>query len=178
MKQTDRRKIENQLLAMGLPDLTDPSLIQVVADMVNAYPMPSERVQFFCDLLNECDLGHRYEMYNALVPKLHFPVPSFPECETRIAAKAERMVGKDFRQSGKKDDYNFGRTLLLKCRGCEAEKTFGGLTLADAMMSAKKEGWGRGPIPGFEYCAECRMNAMQPASVGSFYTRRHHALES
>lgn len=165
MNQDDKRQLENQLLTMGLPALNDPALIQVMADMVNGYPIMSERVEFFCDLLNECDAGKRGEMYNALKPCLHFEVPSFPECETRITYKAERMVGRTRLAKAKQSEPE-EKTLHLECFGCQAKSAFVDLTVAGAMLQAKKAGWGRGPVPGHEYCAECRMKSILPSAVG------------
>lgn len=174
MNQDQRRRVENQLLSMGLPQLDDPALIQVMADMVNAYPIMSERVQFFCDLLNECDAGKRYEMYTAMRPRLSFPVPTFAECETRITQKAERMVGRKTMADAKPEqDALKDVHLVLKCHGCEKERTFEGLTTTDAMSKAKRQGWGRGPVAGYEYCADCRADAMLHPSLGTIYTRRH-----
>lgn len=173
MNQDEKRKVENQLLKMGLPSLDDPALFQVMADMVNAYPIPGERVDFFCDLLNECEGAQRYAAYTALRPLLHFEVPTLAECETRITAKAERMVGRRHSAVAKPGD-PVERILHLDCFGCENKAAFVGLSVADCMAEAHKAGWGRGPVRGEEFCAECRLAAMN-ASLGPTYTRRLNA---
>lgn len=178
MNARDRRQLENQLLSMGLPDLSDPALIQVIADLVNAYPIPSERPQFFCDLLNECEGSKRPEMYNALRPLLHFKVPTLAEVETAITYKAERMVGRSGSAKAPEADAPAGTTLKLTCHACRKESDFGGLTVADAMAAARKAGWGRGPVPGEEFCAECRFKAFVPNLIAPQYTRRQSALDS
>lgn len=178
MNQKDRRQLENQLLSMGLPALGSAELVQVMADMVNAYPIPSERPQFFCDLLNECEGSKRPEMYNALKPLLHFKVPTLAEVETAITYKAERMVNRKTSASADKAAVPDGITVKLNCHGCQKEAEFSGLTIADGMAEARKAGWGRGPVPGEEYCAECRFNAFVPNLIAPQYTRRHSALDS
>lgn len=178
MNQDDKRRLENQLLTMGLPALKDPALIQCMADMVNAFPIITERVDFFCDLLNECDADKRGQMYNAMKPYLHFEVPSFPECETKITYKAERMVERTRLQKQKVVEAE-DKTLHLECFGCKKTTAFSGMTTADAMLQAKKSGWGRGPVPGHEFCAECRMGSILPSGVGQSPSwRRNVPLES
>lgn len=175
MNQDHKRALENQLLVMGLPKLDDPNLIQVLADMVNAFPIMRERVDFFCDLLNECDAGRRYEMYTAMTPRLSFEVPSFGECEIRIAQKAERMVGRTRTAKVKNDAELTDKILRLECFGCKEKGAFVGLTLTDAMSQAHKAGWGRGPVAGEEFCGNCRMQALTNTRLGQLYTRRAHA---
>ena len=53
MNPAEKRKLENELITMGLPSLNDPALVEMMASMINGYPIPDERVGFFCDLLNE-----------------------------------------------------------------------------------------------------------------------------
>ena len=176
MNQADKRTLENELFGMGLPAVDDPAFLPVFAGVVNAYPYPQERVEFFCDMLNECEAGKRKAMYEAMRPHLHFDVPAFDVCEGRIAMKAERMIRPN----------KMGKTpvieevpvtiLALECGGCEQKDEFTGLTTADAMCNAKKAGWGRGPVAGKEFCPQCRADALISTSLGKIYTRRHNAL--
>jgi hypothetical protein len=171
VKADDKRRLENQLMTMGLPSLDDPDLVQVLADSVNGYPIMSERVEFFCELLNQCDAWKRTEMYEAMRPRLSFDVPSLAECETRIVAKAERMVDRRLSQPAAKAAEPDARILHLECFGCKKSAPFVELTIAGCMAEAHKAGWGRGPEPGHEYCAECRLAAFN-ASIGGMFTRR------
>jgi hypothetical protein len=178
MNQDDKRRLENELTVMGLPKLDDPALVQALADVVNGYPIMQERADFFCDLLNECEGARRTEMYEAMRPRLSFDVPSLAECETRIAAKAERLIRPRSLPPLKGEDLKIV-TLQLKCAACEKTAEFEGQTTADAMSMARKAGWGRGPIRGQEHCAECRLAAMLPNRVAPAFTRRHaNALEA
>ena len=172
MNANEKRQLENELTVMGLPGLDDPNLVQTMADIVSGYPMPSERVDFFCDLLNECEGARRREMYEAMRPRLSFDVPSLDVCEARIAAKAERIIRPKGLPTESKDDGVVEKTIVLQCRGCGKIEEFAEVTTAGAMMLAKKTGWGRGPLPGKEYCAECRLAAMLPSNVGATLTRR------
>ncbi len=172
MNPEDKRRLENELTVMGLPALDDPALVQVLADTVNGYPIMTERVDFFCDLLNQCDAWKRTEMYEAMRPRLTFPVPSLAECETRIVAKAERLVGRRLSQPAAKAADPDAKFLHLECFGCKKAEPFVELTIAGCMMEARKAGWGRGPVPGHEYCGECRLQAMLPGGVGAALTRK------
>jgi hypothetical protein len=172
MNQNDRRTLENQLTVMGLPMLDDPALVQVIADLVNGFPIVNERVEFFCDLLNECEGARRREMYEAMRPRLHFDVPSLDACEARIAAKAERLIRPDKLGAIREFDELTEKPLEIDCKGCGKQEHFAGMTTADAMAAARKAGWGRGPIPFEEYCADCRLAAMLPNRLGPALTRR------
>lgn len=172
MNPEDKRRLENELTVMGLPGLDDPALLQAMADVVNGYPFPAERVDFFCDMLNECEGARRREMYEAMRPRLAFDVPALDACEGRIAAKAERMIRPRGLPRQNADELP-AKTLHLECFGCKTRSAFEGLTVADCMGAAHKAGWGRGPVAGHEFCAQCRLAAMLPYRVGPALTRRH-----
>jgi hypothetical protein len=172
VNQDEKRNLENELTVMGLPGLDSPELIQAMADIVNGYPVPSERADFFCEMLNECEGARRREMYEAMRPRLSFDVPSLDTCEARIAAKAERMI----RPKMMPGFVPFGGVLEvvaeLTCGGCGAVDKFSGSTRADAIGEARKAGWGRGPIPGREFCASCRLAAMPQMQCADSFTAR------
>jgi hypothetical protein len=172
MNADDKRHLENELTVMGLPGLDDPALVQVLADVVNGYPIPAERADFFCEMLNECEGARRREMYEAMRPRLSFDVPSLDACEARIAARAERMI----RHKGVPELVNGDaapeRTIEVECEGCGKKEQFTDVTTASAMLLARKAGWGRGPHRWKEYCAKCRLETMLPRNVGAALTRR------
>lgn len=172
MDADKKRQLENELTVMGLPGLDDPALVQAMADVVNGYPMPGERAEFFCEMLNECEGARRREMYEAMRPRLSFDVPTLDQCEARIAARAERMIRPKSKVPGVKPEVE-QRTLVaeLTCVGCKRVEEFDGRTAADAMGNARRAGWGRGPKRFEEYCPECRMGHMN-ASMGATLTRR------
>lgn len=182
MNQDDKRQLENELTVMGLPGLDTPELVQTMADIVNGYPVPAERVDFFCDLLNECEGARRREMYEAMRPRLSFNVPSLDACEARIAAKAERMIRPRLMPGELKDGGPLEYALDLECGGCGKTEAYIGQTKADAMGEARKAGWGRGPRwgcvgstdrEGREHCAECRLMAMAVKAFGESFAGRH-----
>ena len=160
MNQAEKRRLENELIVMGLPGLDDPALVQAMADIVNAYPFPAERVEFFCDLLNECEGPRRREMYEAMRPRLAFAVPPLDSCEEKIAAKAEQKL-RSWRPEAAHEIAPLEEVFVdLTCHGCARVQEFVGLTTADARAEARNQGWGRGPEPGHAYCPECRLMAM------------------
>lgn len=159
MDQSEKRQLENELTVMGLPGLDSPELVQTMADIVNGYPVPGERADFFCDLLNECEGARRREMYEAMRPRLSFDVPSLDACEARIAAKAERLIRPRQMPNANTDGLREVITEIT-CGGCSKVEEYSGQTVADAMGAARRAGWGRGPVPGLEFCAECRLAAM------------------
>ena len=57
VNQDAKRKLENELLVMGLARLDNPELIQQLADMVSNWK--GDRHDFFRDLLNECEAEKR-----------------------------------------------------------------------------------------------------------------------
>ncbi len=179
MNQDEKRQLENELTVMGLPGLDDPALVQVMADVVNGYPFPGERVEFFCEMLNECEGTRRREMYEALRPKLSFPIPSLDACEARIAARAERLIRPKGLPGEKPIDGPLEVTIEILCGGCRKLEEFTGRTVADAMLSARKAGWGRGPKRGLEYCVDCRLSMMPAKAYGDSFTgRQQNALDS
>lgn len=173
VNQGEKRQLENELTVMGLPGLDDPALVQAMADVVNGYPLPGERVEFFCEMLNECDGARRTEMYEAMRPRLSFDVPSLDACEARIAARAERMI-RPKGLPGRSEVLPLDEVFVdITCRGCAKVQEFVGLTLADAMGNARSAGYGRGPEPGYEFCPECRLAAMPAKVFGDSFTRGH-----
>lgn len=171
MNQDEKRQLESELIVMGLPGLDDPALVQCLADAVNGYPHPSERADFFCEMLNECEGARRREMYEAMRPRLSFDVPTLDACEARIAARAERMI----RPRGMpvaNEDMLREIFIEITCGGCKKVEEFVGQTVADAMGNARRDGWGRGPEPGKEFCVECRLAAMPVKVFGDSFTRK------
>ncbi len=173
MDQDEKRKLENELTVMGLPGLDDPALLQSMADIVNGYPIPGERVDFFCDMLNECEGARRREMYEAMRPRLSFDIPSLDVCEARIAARAERMIRPKGLPPSSNDDGLPERSLAIECGACGKIEQFTDLTTAGAMLQARKAGWGRGPLRDREYCASCRLITMPVMAFGKSFARRH-----
>lgn len=180
MNQDEKRQLENELTVMGLPGLDDPALVQTMADVVNGYPFPAERADFFCDMLNECEGARRREMYEAMRPRLSFPVPSLDACEAHIAAKAERMIrpNKLPEHRGGKELPTAEHVVVMECGLCGKTEPFADSTTVGAMLQARKAGWGKGPQLGLEYCASCRLVTM-PAKVCAHTDsgKRAHGME-
>ncbi len=171
MNHHEKRQLETELTVMGLPGLDDPALVQCMADVVNGYPIPAEREDFFIELLNECEGARRREMYEAMRPRLSIEVPSLDVCEARIAARAERMIRTKL-MPGMRDELEpTERVVVMECGGCGKTEPFVSETTTGCVMEARKAGWGRGRERaghdgGREYCASCRLMTM-PVKVCS-----------
>lgn len=162
MNQDDKRKLENELLAMGLSRLQSPELIQQLADMVSAWH--GDKQQFFIDLLNECDADKRYEMYQAMAPKLRFQALSYSDCIIAITNKAAEMVSrKQARVEGiSPRPINIGNqydkpqaSATLLCYHCKRRSKFCEETPVGAIIKARKAGWVRTAGFDIETCPKC-----------------------
>jgi hypothetical protein len=169
MEAKEKRKLENELLTMGLKGLTDPDLIQQLADLVSQWP--GDKHDFLRDLLNECDSGKRYEMYHAIAPRLKFKPLSLPQYESQIALKAGEMVSHGYMRvegdrpkpieiGGHKlavvpQSQATGAVATVRCFNCEASDKFLAETPAGAMIAARKAGWVRDKALNKETCPQC-----------------------
>lgn len=165
-----KRKLENELIVMGLSGLTDPELIQELANLVSAWP--GDKHEYMRDLLNECEPEKRYEMYHAIAPRLRgFKALSLPQYEAQIALKAGAMVSQGrMRVEGERPKpIEIGGTRLavvseaeashavatVRCHRCQKADRFLGDTPVDAMTNARKAGWTREAGVNKEICPEC-----------------------
>lgn len=155
MNQTERRKLDNQLIVMGLHKLEDPRLLPALGQLVPNH-------QFFRSLLNECVPEKRREMYEALRPHLKFqPKPLdvyMAELTTKaseIASRAEPIVVGDdkFEQVNPADATEVIATLT--CYKCTRQQEFIGKTPADAAIQARNAGWVRDLVKNKEVCPKC-----------------------
>lgn len=169
MNQTEKRKLETQLLEMGLAKLNDPELIQQLANLVSAWR--GDRHEFLRDLLNECDADKRYEMYQAIAPKLQFKPWPLQQYEMQIAEKAGALVSQlKMRVEGSRPTpIQVGRDTFVRvpkalsnqavatvrCHRCPKVERFADDTPAGAMLQARKAGWIREPGINKECCADC-----------------------
>ncbi|SRR6266568_406183 len=170
MNRKDKRKLENELMVMGLAGLSDPDLIQQLADLVSAWP--GDKHEYLRDLLNECEPENRYDMYHAIAPKLHgFKALSLPQYEAQIALKAGEMVSqRRMRVEGNRPKpIEVGGTKLavvseaeathavatVRCHRCQKGDRFLAETPVAAMTEARKAGWTREAGINKETCPEC-----------------------
>lgn len=169
MNQDEKRKVENMLMVMGLPGLDDPNLQQVLADLVSSWP--GDKNQFFVDLLNECDADTRYDMYQAMAPRLRFKPLSFVECETSIQMRASELVSQGrMRVEGQSPrPINIGNqkdepkaSALLRCWCCGKKQKFGGETPVDAISKARAKGWEHTIGFDIETCPKCVRRGKKP----------------
>jgi len=161
MNDDEKRKLENWLMVNGLKGLTDPELIQQLADLVSGWP--GDKNQFFIDLLNECNADVRYEMYQAMVPKLRFKPLSFTECETSIQMRVSELIsqGRMRVEGSAPRPINIGEPedmqvkAKFRCWCCGRKQEFKGDTPVDAVLKARKLGWERTIGFDIETCERC-----------------------
>lgn len=168
MDQTEKRKLDNQLMTMGLAGVSDPELLQQLGILISVYP--GDKHRFFEDLLGQCDSDKRYEMYEAMAPKLQFRPLSLADYEARIRNRASEMVSQRRMRVEGRAPYPIeveieGRKFALvnpedadqalatlKCK-CGKVSKYLADTPAGAMIKARKDGWIR--PTGKEICPEC-----------------------
>jgi len=170
MDQREKLRLDNQLLAMGLPKLNDSDLIQRLADLVSDWR--GDRHEFLRDLLNECDSDKRGEMYNAIAPKLRFKALPLVQYEMQIAEIAGKMVSqRRMRVEGPTPKpIQVGRDTFIpvpqadadkaiatvRCCKCSKADRFIADTAAGAMIEARNAGWKREPGVNKEVCPDCQ----------------------
>lgn len=169
MDQHEKRKLENQLMTMGLAGLSDPELLQQLGILISAFP--GDKHRFFEDLLGQCDGEKRYEKYHAMTPKLHFKALPLEDYEARIRNGASEMVSqRRMRVEGEApapieiDGHKFavvperlsdGAMATLKCHKCKKVERYLAGTPVSAMIEARKYGWVREKGINKEICSEC-----------------------
>lgn len=169
MDQAQKRKLENELLVMGLKSLKDPDLVQQMADMVSAWH--GDKHEFLRDLLNECDADLRSEMYQAIAPKLKFKALSFGDYEARIAEKAGQMISqRRMRVEGDRPkpievgDKSYlpvpkemasHVVATMRCHTCHVSEQFVGADVFSAIKAARNAGWKLDLAIQKECCSKC-----------------------
>jgi hypothetical protein len=183
MDQREKRNLQTNLMQMGLAGLRadgEPSteLVQQIADIVNHWQGSENRQgewidkhKFLRDLLNECDIDQRSEMYVAIAPKLTFKPLSLADYESMIALKAGALVSqrrarvtgsapKAIEVGGNKyavvpKSRATGAVATLRCWHCGKSEQFLAETPVGAMIAGRKAGWTRDKALNKETCAEC-----------------------
>lgn len=161
MLSEDRRKLENQLMVMGLAKLNDPNLIQQLALLITVQKaMPPE--EFFRDMLGECEPEKRKEMYEAMRPLLGFKVKPLEHYIDEIKAKASAAATRDKPITVGEEQFHevdqreaTGVLVDLRCYKCTRGETFSGITPADAVIKARAFGWVRDLVMQKEVCPKC-----------------------
>lgn len=169
MDQKDKRKLENELLVMGLARLDEPELIEQLATLVSDWP--GDKHDFLEGLLNECESENRQEMYNAIAPKLKFKALSLSQYEAHIALKAGELVSQGrMRVEGNAPraievgGYKLavvpkhqatGAVATVRCHRCPKAEKFLADTPVSAMIKARAAGWTRENGVNKETCPKC-----------------------
>jgi len=170
----EKRQLENALLREGLAGLSDPDLIQQLANLVSNWN--GDRHRFLEDLINQCDADKRYEMYHAIAPKLRFKALTLSAYESNISMRASGLVSQGrMRVEGANPDpieirgekfervpEQLGTAALatLKCHKCNHTEQYLSDTPAGAMIMARKDGWVREKGVNKEVCRVCDQKAV------------------
>ncbi len=176
MRDDERRKLENQLMVMGLNGLSDPELIQQMARIINAHPGFISSHYFLIGLLNGCDQEKRREMYDALCPHFTFKPWPFDKYIQKLKEHAanveshynpvkvgtEKLTheGKEFQQVASAEEAE-GVMLTMTCRACTGTANFYGLTVVDAVTVARHDGWVRDLVRQKEVCPKCAAKELE-----------------
>jgi hypothetical protein len=172
MNADEQRRLENQLMVMGLNKLEDPALVPAMAALINhGYRLMGH--DFFLGLINECEQERRYEMYEALKPHLKFkpwPLEKYisvlkehagnvastwapTEIGEKKSAQPIKFNGHEFEEVAPDDAE--GCLLTLTCYKCTRKADFHGITPVQAVMVARHDGWVRDLVMQKEICPKC-----------------------
>jgi hypothetical protein len=183
MKADEKRKLETELVKMGLAGLDAsgaPSgdLVDQIAAIVSAwkgaynkYGEWIDRHKYLRDLFSECDACDRQAMYDALVPRLSFKAKSLNHYETMMAERVGNMVSKRAMQvtgdAPKPIEVGGNRyaaapvaratgvIATVVCHRCRKVEKFVEPTAVSAMTAARRAGWTREKGINKETCPDC-----------------------
>lgn len=172
MDQTEKRQLDNFLIREGLSGLQDPDLIQQLANLVSNYPGDlSAKHRFFEDLINQCEAVNRYEMYQAMAPKLSFRAYTLAQYESSIRQRASELISqRRMRVEGQEpaplevggqkyeevaESESTACVVTLKCHKCHEKTAYVEATPVAAMTMARADGWIREKGVNKELCPKC-----------------------
>ena len=169
MEANEKRLLENFLIREGLAGLSDPDLIQQLANLVTNFP--GDRHRFLEDLINQCDADKRTEMYGAIAPKLGFAALPLSDYEVRIRNRASELVSqrrmrvegeapRPIEVAGEKyeavsEAEATACMVTVTCYKCPKKKQYISDTPAGCMIMARKDGWVRDKGVNKEICKQC-----------------------
>ena len=174
MQPDERRKLENQLIVMGLNKLSDPELVPQMAKLIL-------NDEFFLGMINECDQEKRYEMYHAIRPHLCFEPKPLEWYESRLKERADAIAswhdpvevgGTKYHKATAADAT--GVVIDLKCQNCPKKARYYGKTHVDAVIQARQDGWVRDLIVNKEVCPKCPAQRTEKRKCPTC-TRKHYA---
>jgi hypothetical protein len=155
MNDNQKRRLENQLIVMGLNKLNDPLLVPQMARLI-----PDHNT--FLGMLNSCDKEKRTEMYEALRPHLKFqawPLESYlirlKEHASNLDSKFKPIKVGDQKFQETSRDTATGCIITLTCCKCTRFEEFYAPTPVQAMCMAREKGWVRDLVREKEICPKC-----------------------
>jgi hypothetical protein len=168
---TERKQINQFLGRAGLAQLNEPhALLQQMGTLVQDH-------DHFRRMLAKCEPEQRYQMYEALAPRLRFPAKTLSEYMIESAQIAEQRQYPTLGEDGQLHPFEVSEIdsrdaetirkaaeealskekLWLVCRKCTKEHVFSGVTKSDAVCRARGAGWAYDEIRGVggEICPDC-----------------------
>jgi hypothetical protein len=164
MLSDERRKMENQLMVMGLKGLNDPELVIQMARIINDHPGFTNPHSFYLGMLGECPQEQRTQMYEALRPHLKFdvwPLEAYmrllKEHASNVASHYDPVkisfADQEFKEVGREEAD--GVLVKVTCYKCTAFAEFYGDTVVTAITIARSDGWMRDIAEQKEVCPKC-----------------------
>jgi len=135
--------INRVLKARGLPSLDESGVLEALGFLVEDHT-------HFTELLKACEPALRRDMYEAMRPHLRFVAK---DLESYIMAAKEHANAAELPvidEHGILHPYRMGTVettqpasveLWAQCAKCQAEATFAGANLADAIFTMRTSGW-------------------------------------
>lgn len=155
MAITEKRKIENKLLMMGLKKLSDPGLVEQLGRLI-----PNEDI--LLGMINECDEEKRSEMYDAIRPHLKFHVRELDYYVNKIKERANAAASRAQPISIGEEQYAQCRevdaTMVIidfRCHSCGRMGMFHAKTPVTAVILARQAGWVHDNALNKEICPRC-----------------------
>lgn len=155
MQDNERRRMENQLMMMGLKRLDDPQLIAQLGHLVTDH-------WFLMGLINECDQEKRVEMYEAIKPHLKFKPKPLEDYILMLKEQANAMATlyKPVEVGEQKMEYCLpqqatGVVIEMRCYKCTRIQRFHAKTPVQAAIKAREKGWVRDLGENKEICPKC-----------------------
>lgn len=175
MNDTDRRKLENQLIQVGFKGINDPELIPELAKLI-----PNHEV--LRAMLNDCSRIERWTMLDALRPHLPFEANTVEWYENRTAEKfvayeneRNRIIAGDQEFERIAKELATHVVITLKCSNCPAEKNYAGDSPLGAVILARQDGWARERATNKEVCPKCECTDRSKRRKCAGCQRRHYA---
>jgi hypothetical protein len=177
---TQKRRLENTLMMLGLSRLNDRNLVPQMAAIINEHRGYKDGHEFFVGLLNSCDISKRTEMYEALRPHLSFePYPlakymtMLEEHAANVESRSAPLVVGEKKYQRVSARQATACVITMKCHVCSFTAQFTDKTVVSTVIQARQRGWVRDLILNKEVCPKCPAERAQRRKCPTC-SRRHY----